>query len=146
MNELKLSSILLVEDDDADAELTLRALKKRHLANDVFRVKDGEEALHFIFRRGAHTTREDTNPRLVLLDLMLPKVNGIEVLRAIRGDERTENIPVVVLTGSTEEKHVVDSHLLRVDSYLVKPVGFLEFADVVAELGFYWGLFEKAAA
>jgi two-component system, response regulator len=145
MNELKLCKILLVEDDDDDAELTFRALKKRHVANDVFRVHDGQEALDFIFRKGAYAAR-DENPRLVLLDLNLPKVSGIEVLRAIRGDERTERIPVVVLTASSKEKDVAETYLLRVDSYLVKPVGFLEFADVVAELGFYWGLFDKMPA
>jgi two-component system, response regulator len=141
---LKLCEILLVEDIDADAELTLRALRERHVSNDVIRVKDGEEALDFVFRRGAHAARDNKNPPLVLLDLNLPKVNGIEVLRAIRADERTENIPVVVITASAEEKDVVDSYLLRVNGYLVKPVGFTEFVDVVSLVGLSWGLFGRA--
>jgi two-component system response regulator len=143
MTELKLCQILLVEDDDTDAELTLRALKQRHLANEVVRLADGEEALNFIFCRGAYAAREQTNPHLVLLDLNLPKVNGIDVLRAIRADERTGSIPVVIMTASSAEKDVVESYLLRVNNYLVKPVGTAEFLDVVTESGFFWGLFDK---
>jgi two-component system response regulator len=143
MTELKLCQILLVEDNDADAELTLQALKQGHLANEVVRVKDGEDALDFIFCRGAYAARERSNPRLVLLDLNLPKVHGIDVLRAIRADERTESIPVVIMTASTAEKDVVESYLLRVNNYLVKPLGIAEFLDVVTEGGFFWGLFDK---
>jgi two-component system response regulator len=140
VNELTACEILLVEDNENDAEITIRTLKNSHLVNNVLRVKDGEEALDFVFRRGAYASRDDTNPRLVLLDLNLPKVNGIEVLRAIRGDERTKSIPVIMLTGSEQEKDLIDSYSLRVSGYLVKPVGSPEFAGVVAELGFLWGV------
>jgi two-component system, response regulator len=146
MNEGSLCEILLIEDDDVDAEFTVRALHKHHLANDIVRLKDGEEALDFIFRRGPYAAREDMNPRLVLLDLDLPKINGIEVLRAIRSNERTEHIPVVVLTASEEDKDAVESYLLRVNSYLVKPIGFSEFVDVVAQVGFFWGLLDRLPA
>src|SRR5258708_35844686 len=111
MDELKLGEILLVEDDNDDAALTLQKLKQSRLANHVVRVKDGEEALDFLFCRGAFAAREPNNPRLVLLDLGLPKINGVDVLRIIRRDPRTESVPVIVLTASTYEKDVAQSQL-----------------------------------
>ncbi len=131
--------ILLVEDNPNDVELTLRALKKNHLANRVHVVRDGEEALDFIFARGQYSNRSVENgPKVILLDLKLPKVDGIQVLRDVRADSRTHNLPVVVLTTSSEERDIVGTYRLGVNSYIVKPVNFEKFVDVVRELGFYW--------
>ena len=131
--------ILLVEDSPADAELTVRALRKQNLANRLHHVQDGAEALDFIFGTGAYAGRSiDDAPRVVLLDLKLPKVDGLEVLQRIKGDARTKVIPVVVLTSSKEQNDVVDSYNLGVNSYIVKPVNFERFADAVRVLGLYW--------
>ena len=131
--------ILLVEDNPNDVELTLRALKKNHLANRVHVARDGEEALDFIFARGQYSNRSVENgPKVILLDLKLPKVDGIQVLRDVRADSRTHNLPVVVLTTSSEERDIVGTYRLGVNSYIVKPVNFEKFVDVVRELGFYW--------
>ncbi len=131
--------ILLVEDNPNDAELTLRALRKSNLANRVFHVKDGAEALDFIFATGAYTGRRVENGfKVILLDLKLPKVDGLEVLRRVKSDERTKTNPVVVLTSSKEERDVVESYKLGVNSYMVKPVDFDQFIQVVRELGMYW--------
>lgn len=131
--------ILLVEDNPADAELTVRALKTHNLANHLEIVRDGAEALDFIFATGAHADRHVQNtPKVILLDLKLPKVDGIEVLRRIKADERTRAIPVVVLTSSREERDVVESYQLGVNSYVVKPVEFDRFARSVSDLGLYW--------
>ena len=136
--------ILLVEDNPNDAELTLRALKKHNLANNVYVVKDGAEALEFIFATGAYADRDINNsPKVILLDLKLPKVSGLEVLRKIKSDERTKVIPVVVLTSSREEKDIVESYRVGVNSYIVKPVNFEKFADSVSKLGLYWMLLNK---
>ena len=136
--------ILLVEDNPHDAELALRALKKNNLANSVVVVTDGEEALDFIFARGAFSQRKVGNgPKVILLDLKLPKVDGLQVLRAIKGDSRTQSIPVVVLTSSTEEKDIVDSYRLGVNSYIVKPVDFEKFTGAVCGLGMYWLLLNQ---
>lgn len=136
--------ILLVEDNPNDAELTLRALRKNNLANRVFHAKDGEEALEFIFARGAYTERTVENtPRVILLDLKLPKVNGIEVLQHIKGDERTKNIPIVVLTSSREDSDLKKCYEFGVNSYIVKPVEFENFVRAVSELGFYWLLLNQ---
>ena len=136
--------ILLVEDNPNDLELALRALKKRHLANKVVVARDGAEALDFIFGTGAYADREVTDrPKVVLLDLKLPKVDGLEVLRRIKSDERTKVIPVVVLTSSQEERDIVESYQLGVNSYMVKPVDFDQFIDSVSELGLYWLLCNK---
>ena len=139
--------ILLVEDNPADAELTLRALKKRNLANRVIRVSDGEEALNFIFAGGPFNGRQiEQKPRVILLDLKLPKVDGLEVLQAIKSDPRTQQIPIVVLTSSKEERDIVESYRLGVNSYIVKPVDFDKFSAAVDELGLYWLLLNQPPA
>lgn len=136
--------IILIEDNPHDAELVLRALKKNGLANKVQLLEDGAEALDFIFATGAYAGRDLNNrPKLILLDLKLPKVDGLEVLRRIKGDERTRYIPVVVMTSSQEEKDIVESYSLGVNSYIVKPVDFDKFVQSVADLGLYWLLLNK---
>lgn len=136
--------VLLVEDNPDDVELTLRALKKGNLANKVVVAKDGEEALQFIYATGRYSERNiQEHPKVILLDLKLPKIDGLEVLRRIREDERTKMIPVVVLTSSTEEKDIVNSYKLGVNSYISKPVDFDKFLDCVSELGLYWLLLNK---
>jgi two-component system response regulator len=141
MNEVE---ILLVEDNASDAELTLRALKKKNLANKLIHVKDGAEAIDFVFAQGVYTDRKVENgPKVVLLDLKLPKVSGIEVLRRIKSDVRTEAIPVVVMTSSREERDLVECYQLGVNSYVVKPVEFEDFARAVSELGLYWLLLNE---
>jgi two-component system response regulator len=132
--------ILLVEDNNTDAELTLRALKKNNLANNVVWVKDGAEALDFMFQAGAYAERRTGMPKLVLLDLKLPKIDGIEVLRRIKSDAKTRTIPVVMVTSSAEERDLVESYKLGVNSYLVKPVDFKQFIDVVSQAGLYWAV------
>lgn len=144
MTEFEQVEILLVEDSPTDAELTLRSLKKYKLANRVLWVKDGAEALDYVFCRGPYAGRSrEERPKLILLDLKLPKVDGIEVLRSIKADARTRTIPVVVLTSSAEERDIVDSYELGVNSYIVKPVEFEKFLDVVSRANFYWMLINK---
>ena len=136
--------ILLVEDTPADAELTIRALKKHNLANNLVWVKDGAEALDFLFATGTYAERICIcKPQVVLLDLRLPRVSGVEVLRRIKNDERTRAIPVVVLTSSKEDVDVEECYRLGVNSYITKPVSFDEFVKVVGELGLYWLLLNK---
>lgn len=136
--------ILLVEDNPTDAELTLRALKKNNFANKMHWVKDGAEALDFIYGRGQYSDRRGNGVlRVVLLDLRLPKVDGMEVLRTLKADEKTKNIPVVVLTSSKEDRDIVESYRLGVNSYISKPVEFQEFLKVVSEMGLYWMLLNK---
>jgi two-component system response regulator len=131
--------ILLVEDNPHDAELALRALKKHNLANHVVWVKDGAEAIDYIFpAEGDDSGKISHKPRVILLDLKLPKVDGVEVLRRLKGDERTRLIPVVVLTSSLEENDIVESYRLGVNSYIVKPVDFANFSNAVAQMGMYW--------
>src|SRR3989441_694997 len=138
MNAQYQIEILLVEDSPFDAELTIRELTRRHLANKLVHLKDGAEALDFIFGTGAYAARDiSKHPKVVLLDLKLPKVDGLEVLRAIKTDERTRTIPVVVMTSSQEQRDVVDSYHLGVNSYVVKPVDFDHFSKAVSELGCY---------
>ena len=145
MNDPNEVEILLVEDNPNDAELTLRALKKNHLANQVVVVTDGEEALDFIFARGAYSNRKVGNgPKVILLDLKLPKVDGLEVLRIVKSDLRTRIIPVVVLTSSKEENDIVESYALGVNSYIVKPVDFDKFMESVNTLGLYWLLLNQS--
>ena len=131
--------ILLVEDDPADVELTLHALRADRIVNRILVVRDGEEALDYVFYRGAHRTRSlDRPPRLILLDLKLPKVNGLEVLRQIKADPRTKAIPVVILTASKEERDLMESYQGGVNSYIQKPVDFDQFRATVKQVGLYW--------
>jgi DNA-binding response OmpR family regulator len=135
-----LGRILLVEDDPKDVELTLTALEEYKLANEVVVARDGEEALDYLYRRGNFTTRSTDNPAVLLLDLKLPKVDGLEVLQEIKADAKLKLIPVVVLTSSHEEKDMVTSYKLGVNAYVVKPVDFHEFVNAVKELGIFWAL------
>lgn len=136
--------VLLVEDCAEDLELTLRALRKANLANHIEIARDGAEAIDFIFGEGPHAGRDITDaPRLILLDLKLPRVDGLEVLKQIKSDPRTSHIPVVVLTSSKEQSDVVESYRLRVNSYIVKPVNFEGFTAAVQELGMYWLLLNQ---
>lgn len=137
--------ILYVEDDAADAELTLAAMRRSKMANTIHIARDGVEALDFLFCRGAHAGREFISPKFVLLDLKLPKVGGIEVLRAIRSDPRTELIPVVVLTSSKEQKDITETYKLHVNSYVQKPVDFDKFQQIVQQLGLYWLIVNQSA-
>jgi CheY-like chemotaxis protein len=131
--------ILLVEDNPSDVELALHALKRHHLANHIEVVRDGAEALDFIFCTGAYAQRNaQDNPRVILLDLKLPKVDGLEVLQRVKSDARTRMIPVVILTSSREERDIVESYQLGVNSYIVKPVDFEQFTEAVRQLGLYW--------
>jgi two-component system response regulator len=131
--------VLLVEDNIHDAEMTIRALKKVNLSNNLVHVKDGEEALDFIFARGKFAGRETVNrPRVILLDIKMPKVDGIEVLRQLKSSENSKTIPVVIMTSSKEEQDIISSYQLGVNSYVVKPVDFEGFAKAVSELGLYW--------
>jgi len=131
--------ILLIEDNHQEAELTIRSLKKHNLSNKLLHIDDGEEALDFIFSRGRYANNMSTpNPKLILLDLKLPKVDGLEILKQIKSDERTKTIPVSILTSSKEEKDIIESYALGVNSYIVKPVNFESFSNAVSELGLYW--------
>jgi two-component system, response regulator len=136
--------ILLVEDNPNDVELALHALKKNRVSNSIHIARDGAEALDFIFGTGAFEGRniEDT-PKMILLDLKLPKVDGIDVLRRIKSDPRTQMIPVVVMTSSSEERDILDTYQLGVNSYIVKPVDFEQFTQVVQQLGYYWLLLNQ---
>ena len=144
MNNQSEVEILLVEDSPYDAELVLRALKGNHLANRVVVVTDGEEALDFLFARGAYNNRDIKNgPKVILLDLKLPKVDGLEVLKIVKSDPGTKVIPVVVLTSSKEEKDIVESYRLGVNSYITKPVDFDKFIAAVKDLKMYWLLLNQ---
>lgn len=136
--------ILVVEDNSDDLQLMLRALRKSKLSNRIQVARDGVEALDYVFCQGAHAERKiDNTPKVILLDLKLPKVDGLEVLKKIKEDPRTQRIPVVVLTSSKEQKDVVESYRLGVNSYIVKPVNFERFTEAVAELGLYWLLLNQ---
>lgn len=136
--------ILLVEDNPTDAELTIRALTKHHLANHLIHVADGQEALDFLFGTGPYAGRDVMQqPKVVLLDLKLPKVGGIEVLRQLRADERTRVVPVVVLTSSHEDRDVIETYNLGANSYIVKPVEFENFSQAVSNMGMYWLLLNE---
>jgi DNA-binding response OmpR family regulator len=139
----KLGRILLVEDDPKDVELTLTALDEYNLANEVIVARDGEEALEYLYSRGKFKTRSDDNPSVVLLDLKLPKVDGLEVLKQIKSEEKLRMIPVVVLTSSKEEKDMVASYRLGVNAYVVKPVDFHEFVNAIKELGVFWAIINE---
>jgi two-component system, response regulator len=138
--------ILLVEDSSSDEELTLRALKKHNIANRVVVTRDGAEALDYLFAQGSHAGRNpDEVPQVVLLDLNLPKIGGLEVLRRIRADERTKLLPVVILTSSKEDKDLHGGYASGANSYVVKPVDFTQFADAVRQLGMYWLVLNQGA-
>jgi CheY-like chemotaxis protein len=144
MNEHQAVEILLVEDNPRDLEMTVRSLEKAKLANHIQIARDGAEALAFLFSQGVHAGRSLAyGPRLILLDLKLPKVDGLEVLKQIKTDPRTQMIPVVILTSSKEQKDVVESYRLGVNSYIVKPVNFERFAIAVQDLGMYWLLLNE---
>jgi CheY-like chemotaxis protein len=135
-------SIVLVEDNPADAELTIRALRRGRIGNHIQLLQDGAEALDFLFCQGQYGDRNILNqPKVILLDLKLPKIPGLEVLRQLKADPRTQMIPVVVLTSSAEDRDVIDSYQLGVNSYIVKPVDFEQFNQAMEQLGFYWVLF-----
>jgi CheY-like chemotaxis protein len=139
----KLGRILMVEDDAKDVELTLTALEEYHLANEVIITRDGEKALDYLYRRGEYKTRSSDNPAVILLDLKLPKVDGLEVLKEIKSDGKLGMIPVVVLTSSKEEKDMVASYKLGVNAYVVKPVDFHEFVNAIKELGVFWAIINE---
>jgi len=144
MNDDKVE-ILLVEDNPHDAELTIRALKKANLANRLIHLHDGAEALDFLFAKGVYADRDIGNrPKVILLDIKMPKVDGIEVLRQLKLDEASRTIPVVIMTSSKEEQDIITSYDLGVNSYVVKPVDFDGFAKAVSELGFYWLITNQA--
>jgi CheY-like chemotaxis protein len=136
----KLGRILIVEDDPKDVELTLAALDEYNLANEVVVTRDGQDALDYLYCRGKYHTRPNDNPAVILLDLKLPKVDGLEVLQQIKSDQRMKMIPVVVLTSSHEEKDMMRSYSLGVNAYVVKPVDFHEFINAVKELGVFWAI------
>ncbi len=139
MEDLNAVEILIVEDNSRDAELTLRALKKSNLANNILVAEDGAEALDFFFCRGKYEKRSITNPpKLVLLDLKLPKVSGLEVLTAVKSDKRTSHIPIVIVTSSRQEPDIATAYDLGANSYVVKPVDFEQFINAMSSLGLYW--------
>jgi two-component system response regulator len=146
VDEFEAVEILLVEDSDADAELIMRALRKGNLVNKMVRVHDGVEALDFVFRAGAFAKRAIGQPRLVLLDLKMPRLGGIDVLKRLKSDEQAKLIPVVVLTSSAEEQDVRESYELGVNSYLVKPVAFVDFTNVITQTGLYWAVMNRIPA
>ena len=139
----KLGRILMVEDDPKDVELSMTALEDYNLANEIVIARDGEEALDYLFCRGKFQDRSSDNPAVILLDLKLPKVDGLEVLREIKSDAKLRLIPVVVLTSSKEEKDMVTSYKLGVNAYVVKPVDFHEFVNAIKELGVFWALINE---
>jgi len=139
----KLGRILLVEDDPRDVELTLTALQEYNLANEVKVVRDGQEALDYLYRRGEFSERDPSPPAVMLLDLKLPKINGLEVLQQVRADQQFKVLPIVVLTSSHEERDVVRSYELGVNAYVVKPVDFHEFVNAVKELGVFWAVINE---
>jgi two-component system, response regulator len=138
VDEFEGVAILLVEDNPLDAELMMRGLKDQKLANPITWVRDGEEALDYVFRRGAYTGRSDSGPRLILLDLKMPRVGGIEVTRALKSDDRTKRIPIVIMTSSKEESDIAESYNLGANSYVVKPLDFDALAEVARHAGYYW--------
>ncbi len=143
MDEYQHVDILLAEDTATDAEMTIRALRKRGLANHLVWVKDGSEAIDFLFRKGKFQELPSGRPKLILLDVKMPKIDGIEVLRQVRQNERLRTLPVVMLTSSAEERDVLESYRLGANSYIVKPVDPLDFDRVISDTGLYWMLVNK---
>jgi CheY-like chemotaxis protein len=141
MAELK--SILLAEDNPRDVELTLEALAEYNLANEVVVAHDGAEALDYLYRRGQHADRSDGNPAVILLDIKMPKVDGLEVLRTIKSDPALRAVPVVILTSSREERDLIESYQLGVNAYVVKPVQFTQFVESVRQLGAFWAILNE---
>jgi CheY-like chemotaxis protein len=144
MNEYEHGEILLVDDSPLDAELAIRGLKEHNLANNVVWVKDGEQALDYVYRRGRFEGRSGAGPRLILLDLKMPKVDGIEVTRTIKSDATTRHIPIVIMTSSKEEKDISESYSLGANSYIVKPLDFEALANVASQAGYYWLAINRA--
>jgi two-component system response regulator len=138
MNDTDIVEVLLVEDNPRDAELTIRALKRHNLANRLFHVENGAEALDFLFRRGSYEDRSDSSPKVVLLDLKLPKVNGLEVLRTMKSDPNLGTIPVVVVTSSAEDPDIRAAYDLGANGYVIKPVQFDAFLEAMSKVGVYW--------
>jgi two-component system, response regulator len=130
--------VLLVDDDEADAELTIRGLRKEGLANRIYWARDGQEGLDFIYRQGSFKDRDTTVPKLILLDIKMPRVDGIEVLRRLKSDPATQLIPIVIMTSSDRDRDVVDSYRLGVNAYVVKPIGFENLSKAITRLGFFW--------
>jgi CheY-like chemotaxis protein len=145
MEEYESADILLVEDNPLDAELTLRGLRSQKAANVTW-LKDGAEALDYVFRRNAYAGRVDGDPRLILLDLKMPRVGGIEVTKALKSDERTKRIPIVIVTSSSEESDMVDSYNLGANSYIVKPLDFESLAEIARQTGVYWLAVNRASS
>jgi CheY-like chemotaxis protein len=135
--------ILYAEDSEADIRMTMRALKEKNLANEVVVVRDGEEALDYLYRRGAFAMRAEGNPAMVLLDLKMPKVDGLEVLRTVKGDRTLRTIPVVIMTSSREEQDLIESYNLGVNAYVVKPVDFNQFMEAVKQIGAFWAVMNE---
>jgi two-component system response regulator len=144
MDEFEAVDILLVEDSDTDAEMIIRALRKGSVVNKLVRVRDGVEALEFVFREGAFIQRPRGQPKLILLDLKMPRLGGIDVLRRLKAEAQTKMIPTVMLTSSAEDRDIGESYNLGVNSYLVKPVNFASFTTVVAQAGLYWAVMNRA--
>jgi CheY-like chemotaxis protein len=142
-NDLQPVHILIAEDTPTDAEMTMRALKRVGLINNITWVKDGQEALDYVFYTGDYARRKDNNPTLILLDLKMPKVNGIEVLKQIKSNDATRIIPVIMLTSSAEEPDIMQCYKLGVNSYIVKPVESDNFFEEVSKAGFYWAILNK---
>lgn len=143
---IELKPILLAEDNPQDIELTLHALSQCHLANDVAIARDGEETLDYLYRRGRYTERGEGNPAVLLLDIKMPKVDGIEVLRIIKGDTQLKNLPVVMLTSSQEDRDISESYRLGVNAYVVKPVDVSAFFEAVSQVGAFWALLNEPPA
>jgi two-component system, response regulator len=145
MEEFEDIDILLVEDNPLDAELTMRGLKSQKVANRITWLKDGAEALDYVFRRNAYAGRADKGPRLILLDLKMPRVGGIDVTKALKSDERTKRIPIVIMTSSKEESDIAASYELGANSYIVKPLDFASLAEVARQAGYYWLVINRVA-
>jgi CheY-like chemotaxis protein len=140
---MKLKRILLAEDNPKDIELALEALEEHHLANDVVIVRNGAEALDYLYRRGDYSTRAEGNPAVVLLDLKMPKVDGLEVLRQIKSDEQMKVLPVVMLTSSREEQDLIRSYQLGANAYVVKPIDFHQVVEAIKQLGLFWAVLNE---